>query len=859
MKVLSASVLFTVALLLHSGVGSRGLASAVPPDTRVERIGEETREVFYGPETFTRTSNTPATVTREISLTWHRPPYVLRVVNGTPVAGGVAAGWVTLNGRRLLGPADFSQRFRAAEIPVELAGNSAFLDVQLASGPSASLTVSLEGVAVPVESVELMLDRNRANSALLGASGGTVSTTGSDGTQYDLAIPPGALAGEQTITVTPASKTYGLRPSAVALAAVHFAPDGLTLLRPATVTITPARAISPRSLLAFAFRGLGSSFHYTPFSWSNGALSLPIFHFSGVGAVLDRCLLSTDPKLTPFEQLSQQLGCVMADGGAPTDDEFDQEHRDALRSLVQAYYETQVVPALVAALACARDLNCNDKVGLVYAAAFEVTRLGVLRDYHADYIPVLDELVSEAKVALGEIFDSWYQTADESCLAEPTLEAQAPYINERALVLQVWTRTLGVGVERDILEFCGGLARKPATIEIDPVGNLNIGEVRALVVTPRAVTGQSLNKPDGRPDYGIWYTFHSERQSVAVVNDAGQVRGKGRGTVTITVTANNGTSGTIPVTVVPVAFGGLQVSPTSLTMAPGDVRTLTATAFSESGYSISASEIEWSSVGNEVATVVGGVVTARQAGSAGIIAYLDGVQAITPVEVTERQCTLALVASPADGGTFIGGGGGTGRCDRNASITASPNPGYAFEKWSDGGTNATINVAVTQVNQTLTAYFTVSSPPPDPPGGTSADCNTPGASCPIDPDTGAFLVVGSIRRTWVEHIQVYPNYWAHLCWAEVDAQVLGNSAFLASLTVWPTTDGGTHPSSYSTRTFRDQGQSATRIAGTYVWWFWTTETAEIPPSSVTTVSARVDWHDGSFMSRSFTIGPATCK
>lgn len=81
--------------------------------------------------------------------------------------------------------------------------------------------------------------------------------------------------------------------------------------------------------------------------------------------------------------------------------------------------------------------------------------------------------------------------------------------------------------------------------------------------------------------------------------------------------------------------------------------------------------------------------------------------------------TVSVSASPTTGGTVSGGG--TYIHGSTATLTATPNTGYKFAKWSDGNTNASRSVTVTSA-LSLTAQFelisvTISASVDPPEGG----------------------------------------------------------------------------------------------------------------------------------------------
>lgn len=124
---------------------------------------------------------------------------------------------------------------------------------------------------------------NQAASAAVGEAGGTVVATASDGTTYTLEVPSGALAGPETITIVPVTAVGGLPLRGGLVAAVRFAPDGLELLQPATLTIDLPQQPAATGLVGFGFQGSGESFHLDLVEVQGSRLVFSVSHFSGVG------------------------------------------------------------------------------------------------------------------------------------------------------------------------------------------------------------------------------------------------------------------------------------------------------------------------------------------------------------------------------------------------------------------------------------------------------------------------------------------------------------------------------------------------------------------------------------------------
>src|SRR3954454_16670310 len=101
-------------------------------------------------------------------------------------------------------------------------------------------------------------DPGRTASARITVSGGTLQASGSDGTVYTLTIPPDALVGDTTISMTPLTGASGLELSGGRFIGVQFEPDGLQFFQKATCALLhPRDRPIPRSaswLMAVARR-----------------------------------------------------------------------------------------------------------------------------------------------------------------------------------------------------------------------------------------------------------------------------------------------------------------------------------------------------------------------------------------------------------------------------------------------------------------------------------------------------------------------------------------------------------------------------------------------------------------------------
>jgi hypothetical protein len=118
------------------------------------------------------------------------------------------------------------------------------------------------------------------------AEGGVLSVTAPNGTHFTLAIPANALLSEEEIVMTPLKSASGLPLSGGLVAGVQLAPEGLRLMRPATLAIEGAPDIDPQlQAIGFGYHGNGSEFHLRPLTQGHNRFSLEVMHFSGYGIV----------------------------------------------------------------------------------------------------------------------------------------------------------------------------------------------------------------------------------------------------------------------------------------------------------------------------------------------------------------------------------------------------------------------------------------------------------------------------------------------------------------------------------------------------------------------------------------------
>lgn len=124
------------------------------------------------------------------------------------------------------------------------------------------------------------VDPSRAVSATIGSAGGSLTTVAADGSTITLTLPRNALAGDEQVTMTPLLTLSG--GGVRLLAGVQLGPEGLRLLQPGKLDITPAHPAPRSQQVAFGYQGSGSQFGLVPLAIGSG-IEIPLIRLGGVG------------------------------------------------------------------------------------------------------------------------------------------------------------------------------------------------------------------------------------------------------------------------------------------------------------------------------------------------------------------------------------------------------------------------------------------------------------------------------------------------------------------------------------------------------------------------------------------------
>ena len=130
--------------------------------------------------------------------------------------------------------------------------------------------------------VKPTLDKGTQTEGIFSTSGGALTATGSDGTEYRLDIPADALITDTLIRMTPVRQIEGM-PFGRGQFAVQFEPEGLQLYADATLTITPSQEIPIDQQILFGYQGLGENLMLLPPVMDSSEIKIVVMHFSGAG------------------------------------------------------------------------------------------------------------------------------------------------------------------------------------------------------------------------------------------------------------------------------------------------------------------------------------------------------------------------------------------------------------------------------------------------------------------------------------------------------------------------------------------------------------------------------------------------
>ena len=247
-----------------------------------------------------------------------------------------------------------------------------------------------------------------------------LSATAADGTTYTLVVPPDALLGPTTITMTPVASVEGLPLSGGLVAGVQLEPHGLALYAPVELVIDSPDAGAVATQTPFLFHEGGEDFHlYPPDLPQPGddanTLRMSLTHFStpgvGSGTAADRGEVASHPPARSQAQaeaaisslVAQERASVLA-GNAP-----DPALGPRIVTILESYYEQSLRPRLVEAEG-ATDISEAEAALLVSEALSLARQLSLLGQ--EDSAVVADIMQRVERVLRAVMSSAWNDCLD---------------------------------------------------------------------------------------------------------------------------------------------------------------------------------------------------------------------------------------------------------------------------------------------------------------------------------------------------------------------------------------------------------------------------------------------------------------
>jgi len=170
---------------------------------------------------------------------------------------------------------------------VVLAGAAVYAFFRLKSSVTSSRpqppAESQSQASIAMAPSRITLDNSNSYALEMAEEGGHLSLTGADGTIYTLTIPEGAIARKVTIRMTPITRIDLPALAGKSFVALHLQPEGLVLLKAATLLIEPPAHIPLAQQIGFAYSGSAESVFRYPLVRDPALLQFDIMHFSGYG------------------------------------------------------------------------------------------------------------------------------------------------------------------------------------------------------------------------------------------------------------------------------------------------------------------------------------------------------------------------------------------------------------------------------------------------------------------------------------------------------------------------------------------------------------------------------------------------
>jgi hypothetical protein len=311
--------------------------------------------------------------------------------------------------------------------------------------------------------IEISTDGSSYSKSLLIKSDqeGIIETNSSTGTKYTFVIPKNAISPNDSvkIIITPIKAVNNLPKGIKFLAAMQFEPEGLTLFKPANLTITLPVSVTQDSLVGFSYQEAGSDFHLIPIPQKDSIISSPqslsisISHFSGVivglGTLTD-CANQGYPT-NPESIYEQGIGCVLNEHNQ-LNEELTNDDINIIHDILIAWFDQIVLPKLNSAttLDALKDIVSNTFVR--WSAIAAQTGFKIPDDFKDQF--------ESAEVPIRAMLEKDLSKRNIACSNETDRCKLIQYFNEYIewnKINQIFFNIFNLNIDiLDINSFCGG-------------------------------------------------------------------------------------------------------------------------------------------------------------------------------------------------------------------------------------------------------------------------------------------------------------------------------------------------------------------------------------------------------------------
>lgn len=464
--------------------GLRGTRSAAPVTLRLSARSGKRVKVIWAITSKTATAGTDVVGRGTAYIAAGKTSTTLPVqVVGDNVAEGDQVAVVTLKSPT---NARVARHGRVTVDDDDDPASATDLEVRLATARAATKSFS----AVAADGVTLAQGNLRAEAA--------------DGTIYELSLPQGALKAPTTITMTPWADVEGVSVSGGRLAGVDLKPNGLELLKGATLEITPP-AGADVGALSFAYLGNGRQAHHYPLTLDPSKLEFTVSHFSGYGGYLGDNIsipVVPDPPGDPAQKLSAEIAFLVAEerqrqleGEAPNPEVWE-----TIQLYLTSYYDNVIAPMLPNIRSSCTYAKANNAQVLGWAHQTAIMFGG--GEFGTQQQAIVDAVVTGAENCLNE--------ALEPCV-DPTDAGQTADINGAWRTVLLFGGTVPDPAPDDESRHCKTRLAGTVTVQYDSVilisGRFRHEEHYTLTFQPQLEQHGGSWYDDGRGTWSLTGTY----------------------------------------------------------------------------------------------------------------------------------------------------------------------------------------------------------------------------------------------------------------------------------------------------------------------------------------------------------------